>query len=383
MTGGSPFGDPPQPALPPSGPLVLGAGWKWPGIVAAIFVFLLYLPIHGPSAGGVEQLAAAAAALYVLALSVASIRVARALVLRLGGSRTPVALWGHGADALTSPAMGGRWRVAAVIAGMFTALVSAVAADLVSRSVDPAGYPHAVASLALAVNVGLAAASVTPVPGVAGWALLLAVVDSLGTAPERRVRLAAGLARRIGVPILLAVAAAGAAGGDAIVAFGGASLSGMAWLEAGFAVERDLAARFLRGHRAADLARPLTSHARPDELVDDLRARLARQSDVTAVEAGGWIVGAIGPLQVASRRAGAREINCGEVMVPLASLNVVAGGSSALELLPSLARFGFALVADPDGLGYVEALDMERQIRVWGTLRDRPHCRTRGRRSTS
>jgi hypothetical protein len=63
------------------------------------------------------------------------------------------------------------------------------------------------------------------------------------------------------------------------------------------------------------------------------------------------------------------------VMVPLAALRPIAGSSPATDLLPRLGACGFALVTDPDGLGFVDVSDLAGQVRVWVMLRERGEAR--------
>ncbi|MBI3747307.1 MAG: hypothetical protein HY262_00435 [Chloroflexi bacterium] len=121
------------------------------------------------------------------------------------------------------------------------------------------------------------------------------------------------------------------------------------------------------------------TYAAPDELIGDLMARLRTDTAVVAVEAGGGVVGAIGPRQLTTRGALTRDERGTEAMVQLGSLRLLGPALPAVELIPEIARHGFALVTGPDGLGYVEASDLGRQIRIWIALGDRGAGRRSGR----
>jgi hypothetical protein len=100
-------------------------------------------------------------------------------------------------------------------------------------------------------------------------------------------------------------------------------------------------------------------------------ARLRTDNVIVVVEADGGILGALGPGQLGARSVVKRDERCAEVMVPLGSLRLLGPMSPAVELLPEIARHGFALVTNPDGLGYIEASDLRRQITIWIALGDR------------
>ena len=171
----------------PGGWVTLGSGWQWPAALVVAFVGLFYLPAHHPSSDVAGGLVATVAALYLILLSVVGPRLVGGLILRAGGSRDPIALVGAAQDALTSDVVRSRWRLTAVAAGTIVPLAVAVLAARLTVGADPASYAHALANLALGVNVALAAGVLVPAPGFAGWALLLGLVDAIGVRPVRRI----------------------------------------------------------------------------------------------------------------------------------------------------------------------------------------------------
>ncbi len=360
----------------PMGWATLGSGWLWPAAFVAMFAALFYVPGHNPTSSGLDDLAATVAVLYVVGLVVVGVRLVRGFILRAGGSREPIVLLGSGPDPLVSGAIGPRWRLAAVAAGVVAPVVAAVAAGRLATITDPTTSAHLIASLALGVSAVVAAGVLIPAPGFPGWALLLGIVDAVGARPDQRVRRAARIARAVGVPILFAAGLAAALLGDPMLMFLGFALGFLAWTGSQAAAAQDATARFLAAHAAGEVARPLADHAGGDEPIADLLARLRTDFAVVAVEAGGGVLGAIGPRQLAARDASARDQRCGDTMVPLTSLRLLGPTSPAVDLLPEIARHGFALVRDPDGLGYVEASDLGRQIRIWVALGDRLAARS-------
>lgn len=362
---------PPSHGEQPAGPVTVGSGWLWPATFVAMFVALFYVPGHNPSSAGGDNLVATIAGLYVVGLSVVGVRLIRGIILRAGGSNQPIVLLGKGPDPLTSEAGRPRWRLAAVAAGAIAPLAVALAAWQLAATADPSTYAHAIASLALSVNAVIAAGALIPAPGFAGWALVLGIVDSTGAPPDQRVRRAARIARVVGAPILLAAGSAAALLGDPMLMVLGFVLGFLTWSGSQAAAAQDTTARFLAAHTAGEVARPIVNDTAPDEQIGDLMARLRTDNAVVTVEAGGGVVGAIGPRQLAARGKLKRDERGTEAMVPLGSLRLLGPASPAVELLPEIARHGFALVTGPDGLGYVEASDLGRQIRIWIALGDR------------
>lgn len=363
----------------PAGPVTLGYGWLWPAVFVAAFVALIYVPGHSPEARGIDDLVATVGALYVVGLSVVGVRLLRGIVLRAGGGHEPIVLLGSGPDPLGSVSIRPRWRLAAATAGAMASFAAALAAAQLAAVSDPSTYAHAIASLALSVNAVIALGAVIPAPGFPGWGLLLGIVDSTGASPGQRVRRAAGIARAVGAPILFAAGMAAAVLGDPMLMILGFVLGFVTWSGSQAAASQDATVRFLAAHTAGQVARPMVVDAPPDEPIGELMARLRTDSAVVTVEAGGGVLGAIGPRQLAIRGAQTRDQRCSEAMVPLGSMRLLGPASTAVELLPEISRHGFALVTGADGLGYVEASDLGRQIRIWVALGDRGAGRRSGR----
>lgn len=361
----------PQQGDPASGPVTLGSGWLWPAAFVAAFVAFLYLPGHNPSSTGSDDLVPTIAALYVVGLSVVGVRVVRGIILRAGGSHEPIALLGRGPDPLISTAIRPRVRLVAVAAGAIAPVLAAVITARFAGLADPTTNAHAIAGLALSANAVIAAGVLIPAPGFMGWALLLGIVDAAGARSDQRVRQAARVVQSVGVPVLLAAGVAAAVLGGPMLMPLGFVLAIVTWSGSQAAVGQDAAARFLAAHTAGEVARPVTNDASPDEPIGDLVARLRTDHDVVTVASGGGVLGALGPGQLGARGVVKREVRCADVMVPLVSLRLLSLVSPSVELLPELARHGFALVNSPDGLGYVEVSDLRRQIRIWIALGDR------------
>lgn len=93
---------------------------------------------------------------------------------------------------------------------------------------------------------------------------------------------------------------------------------------------------------------------------------------VSLVESEGQIIGAIGPRQRAARSALRSDRPSDAIMVPIASLAVLEPRSPAVELLPELARHGFALVSGPTGLAYVIPATLGRQVGSWVGRQEAP-----------
>lgn len=347
--------------------VTLGSGWQVPAAIVTVIVVLLYLPAHGGSTGSLDGLMAAIAGLYVVGLSVAGTRLVRGLILRAGGAREPIALLGRGPDVLASAAIRPAWRLAGLGAGIVAPLAAVVLAMASAGAAAPDSYPHAVASLALAVNAVIAAGAVIPAPGYSGWALLLALVDAAGATADTRVARAARLARLAGSPILVAGGILAALLGDPMLSVLGLFLGFTAWRHTRLAVEQDAIMRFLASHTAGDVARPITHRVSADEPAERLVGRPGAQAAVWAVEAGRAVLGAIGPRQLADLR-GRPGRRCGEAMVPLGSLGLIAQSAPATAILPDLVRHGVVLVAGPDGLGSMDPDSLREQVRIWEAL---------------
>ena len=349
---------------PTSSLFTIGPGWVWPAVLVGLAVALIYVPGHHASAGALDGLIASVGGLYVIGISVVLVRVARGAILRLAGSSAPIVILGSGPETATDVRIRARWRLAAVLGGTLVAAGGILASGWLSSQAGPSTYAHALATLGLGTNLALAAAILVPAPGFAGWGLVVALVDAAATPVDRRIRRAAALARIIGVPIAGALVVAALALGDPMLVLLGVMLTMFISMQSGLAVGHDVIARFLLGRVAGDLARPLDSHADADEPVEGLVARLPAMTVVTAVEASGALVGAIGPLQLGARdrmRGGQRAA---DVMVGLAQLPLLPASTAGADVLAAIARYGFALVRAEHGLAYVEANDLLAQIQA-------------------
>lgn len=361
----------------PDGSITIGRGWQWPAVFVGLFVAIFYVPSHSQSGSGIDAVIAAAAALYAVGLSVVVPRLLRGLILRAGGSKDPIVVLGRGPDLTIAESIRPRRRLAAIAVGTVVSAGAALAAARLVLAADPATYAHATASLAVGVNAAIAAAVLVPVPGLAGWAVLLGLVDAGGTPPDRRVPRAAWLARAMGIPFLILGGIVASLLGDPMLTTVAFVLAYFTWTGTALAVGRDATTRFLSSHRAGEVGRPVISRAAPDDPLDDLLARRPTQSTVTVVENGpSGVLGAIGPRQIAAHRSSIRDLRCRDVMAPLADLRPVAASVPAAELLPRIVASGFALVWGPDGPGYVEASDLAAQVRVWAALRERGRARS-------
>lgn len=344
--------------------VTLGAGWMWPAVLVAFFVSFLYLPAHAADTGAVDGLIATIAALYVVAVSVGLVRLVRGGVLRVAGSGDPIVLFGRGPEPMLDVSIRARWRLAAIGAGGLVAAAGVVGAGLLTGTTGPGTYPHALASLDLGVNLALVGGVLVPAPGFTGWALILAVVDAGGAGLDQRVRRAARLAQLTGVPIFLSLGLAAAALGDPMVMLVGFLVAMFIGTQTSMAVGHDAIARFLRGRVLGDLARPVAGHADADEPVEALMTRLPGSTAVTAVEAGGALIGALGPRQLAARdrdRAGQRV---SEIMVALGDVALLPAATPAIDVIAAIGRHGFALVRGAAGLAYIEANDLLGQIQA-------------------
>lgn len=346
--------------------LALGAGWLWPATFLAMFIGLIFLPTHHPDVQSGEGLVAFVGSLYIVGLSFVLPRLVRGGILRAVGNRDPIVLLGTGIDPLVTATIRPRWRVAAIAAGVLVSIVAVLGTAVLAGVADETTYAHALVSLALGANLAIAAGAAVPIPGFTGWALLLATVDAAGSGSDQRVRRAARIAQVVGFPAFLALGIGAAMLSDPMIAVLGFLLAMFVWTRSDVAVGHDAIARFLASHVVGDVARPVTSHADADELVDDLASRLTDAGSVTLVETRGALAGAIGPRQFAERdriRAGQR---CSEVMVPLSRLPMLPATTPAAGLLSHVGRHGFALVRTRDALAYIEASDLLERILTSG-----------------
>lgn len=345
-----------------AGLVAVGPGWVGPAVFVALMLSLVYLPSHHASPRAVDGLVAAVAALYVVGLSVALVRLARGALMRVAGSPRPIVVLGQGPDTIADPRIPAGWRLAAVLAGTLVAAVGAGVSGWLGMQADDATYAHALANLGLAANLALAGAILVPAPGFAGWALLVAIVDMAGTPIDARIPRTARLARAMGIPVVLLVGLTAFVLRDPMLVLLAVMLTMLIANRTGLAVGQDAISRFLAGRVAGDLARPIIGYADAAEAVDTVLMRLPAGAVVTAVDVSGALVGAVGPAQLAGRGREHRGQRVSEVMVGLAQLPLLAASTAAGDLWPMLARHGFVLVRADDGLAYIEANDLLAQI---------------------
>jgi len=363
MIGGPPAG---RPAL--ARPLAGGAGPIAAALLAFLFVALIYIPTHGPllDPGG---LIAATATMFLLVLSVAVPRVIRGSLLGTD-PRHPVLALVRGSAAPTDPSVSPRRRAAAIVAGAASSAAIAGFALAVSRGEPAVGYPHAIAVFIFAANAALAARALVPIPGLGGWALLLAVIDWRRPGDRRRIVHASRAAKVASLPVIFIVSALGLAIGVPILALTAVPLGLIIWVQADQAAGRDIVDRFLARHTAADVARPLTSFLRAD---DPVRPPAAARTVVSMVLGpDGELLGFIGPRQLVRALAAIEQpVCCRAAMVPVESTPVLPADTPTTALRAPMADTGFALVRIARGLGFVEAGDLARQADVWSSLGDR------------
>lgn len=341
----------------------LGRGWAWPAVMTFVALASIYLPDHTGRATGVGVIAAFGG-LYAVAMSLAARRLVTAWALRRGGWTGRVNLLGRpgGVPLGREPHAG--WRLAAIAGSGVASLAIAVAAALTAQLAAPASYGHAISTFVAAANLALAMSALVPLPGLAGWALLLALADLRGARESTRVGTAAAMARGLVVAIALGGTAVALAGDRLLAIPLLLSLVAIAWVATGATHAMDVQSRFLARYSAAEL-----THARPevcqrDDLLSDLPER-ARREAALVVDPRGNVLGVIGPRQ---HRAGVRRgaaTRCFEAMVGIDHLEVVSGSVPATALVPHLARLGFAVVHVGGHVGIVDAHDLGRQIRVW------------------
>lgn len=355
----------------------LGTDRTWPTAWTAGLVAVAYLALHGPPAPGAHAIAAGLAALYLGVLSVMAPAIVRRITLRLGGASGRVVPVARGLDDLASDVLPSRWRISAIIAGAAVSLAGTVAGAGLSDSLDPGTHVHAVAAVVLAVNAALLAIALVPTPGFTGWEFLLGLVDAACARPEQRVQRAARVARWVGTPVLGAGGAMAVLAGHPVLAIACISLAVMTWRRGGWAADQDASVRrqlaagrdalveFLCVHTAGEVARPAIHHVRSDEAVGAAPAGVRGTDMVSLVEADCEVIGVIGPRQRSERGATGPRGPYEAIMVPIASLEILEPGSPAVDILPEMARHGFALVSGAPGLAYVDPATLGRQVGSW------------------
>jgi hypothetical protein len=363
MIAGPPAGRPAiaQPLAGRAGPIVAA-------LLAFLFVTLVYIPTHGPLLDP-DGLIAAVAMMFLLVLSIAVPRVIRGSLLG-ADPRHPIVALALGSAVPTDPTVSPRRRVAAIAAGAASAAVIAGIAITVSRGEPVVGYPHAIAVFIFAANAALAARTLVPIPGLGGWALLLALIDWRRPGDRRRIVRASRAAKLLSLPVILIVSAIGLAIGLPILALAAVPLGLVIWVQADQAASRDIVDRFLARHTASDVARPLTSFLRAD---DPVRPPASARPVVSMVLGpDGELLGFIGPHQLVRALAKVEQpVACRAAMVPFESTPVAPADAPTSALRTPMTGSGFALVRMARGLGYVEAGDLARQAHLWSTLGDR------------
>lgn len=341
--------------------LMLGVGWFGPAILFAALLSLIYLPTHHGDASGADRLIATIAGLYVLAFSVALVRITRGAVLRLAGSTEPIVLLGSGASAILDARIAARWRLFAVAAGATVAAAAAMAAAILGEAVAPTTYAHALADLALIANLALVGSVLVPAPGFTGWALVLAVADWRGSGPDSRIRRASRLAQALGIPMFVGFALLAGLLGDAALMVASILAALLIRMRSRWAEGHDAIARFLADRVVGDLARPIVNRAEGNEPLVSV-ARRAGDGGVTAIVAEGVIVGAIGPRQLVRQGRDRGVEPVAERMVALGDIPQLSASNPAAGVIPAMALHGFAFVRSPAGLGWVETSDVLAQI---------------------
>ncbi len=361
----SPSGD--RPAVAPR--LAIGAGWTAPALLALAFVALIDVPAHGARLDW-DGLIAVVAMMYVLALSVAIPRTIRGSLLRAGGSLGPIVLLGRGSDASTSTWVAPRSRGAAIVASDAVSGAIAALALALSSGEQAIGYPHAIATLAFGVNAALAARALVPIPGLDGWALLLALIDDRRPGDRRRILRAARAAKRLSTPATLLVWAIGLVLGQPVFAVLGILLGVLVWTQADLSESRDIVDAFLEQHTADDIARPMTAFVRAGDPIQPLLASLPVVWMV--VGAPGELLGFIGPRQLVRALAMIEQpVAYRDAMTPIETTPVLPPDAPGTALLAPIVRNGFAVVRMAEGLGYVEAGELARQANLTVPLGNR------------
>jgi hypothetical protein len=169
--------------------------WSSVGLATAGLITVGYLTAHGVR-GLIDLIAAAIAGLGLLAISVATPRIARDYVRRRMRSAPEASL---GLPLAESPI---RWLVPQ-IAGVFATSTMLIGSLSLANLVDGDRAAHAVALVVVAGNAVTLLGHLVPLPGFPGWSLLLVCLQLLGTRASRRTSLAATVGR-IGVSLIAA-----------------------------------------------------------------------------------------------------------------------------------------------------------------------------------
>lgn len=350
----------------PAGSVTLGRGWLWPAAVATALLTLVYLPAHGLR-DGLDLLASTASALGLLGLSVAVPRAARRLILRDGG---PLVLFGTARASLDRADVAPARRLLAIAASAGISALAVWAAASLAASLPVERGAHAVSLVVLGVNAWLAVSNLVTVPPLAGWSLLLALLDAVGTPAHRRLARARRVARIGTVTVALLLAALALALGHITLLLVATLLAWYGWIATAVAEADEVLTGFLDRRRAGDLLRPVSSQLETDESVRELIA-VRRPTEVALVFSPAGLVGAIGPRQLGTLSGEAAELPAERVMVPLRELPIVPATAPATELLPLLGRHGFVLGWTAGTLGYVEEHDLLDRVLLAADVRRR------------
>lgn len=339
-----------------------------PGVIAFVLIATLYLPTHASEPLG-QALLAALAGVYVVAMSVVLPRATRVVIL--GGRRTlgdapflRPGLLARGA----SPAR----RLLAVGAGAVVSGALAAVALAATAGEPNLGYAHAIGSLAVLANLGLLLATVVPMPGLAGWEAVEATVDLRCPNRDHRAAHAARTAKAAAAILAGILSALAVASGDMMLLVLGILTTAMVWVQAEALRRLDVVERFLSGHTALQLARPISAVCRVDDRIADL-SPVARACPCLVLDGAGLFVGALGPrqMQASLARPAAR---CGDAMVPARTLRIVQADTPAAEISAALQTAGIVLVRGDRQYGAVDADDVVAQLRSW-TQRDAAEIR--------
>lgn len=322
--------------------------WSSTGLATAALITVGYLAAHGVR-GLMDLIAAAIAGLGLVAISVAMPRISRDFVRRRMRSAPEASI---GLPLAESPI---RWLIPQVV-GVLATSTMLIGALSVADLVDGDRAAHAVALVVVAGNGVTLLGHLVPLPGFPGWSLLLVCLQLLGTRASRRTSLAATVAR-MGLGLIAAfIVVVGLVARQPLLLPGSVLLLWYGWSATTVAVASDAVSRVLAGVHAGDLARPIVDQYGEDEMVSagDDREGCERPSLVVG-RAG--VLGMIGPRQF-RRLARQRWARAADVMVPLTALNVSPATLPADQLMPQIARFGFALVWARGGLACVDEADV-------------------------
>lgn len=305
--------------------------WSW-AVLAAASLTVGYLALHGVR-GVVDLMAASIAGLGLLAASVAAPRAAGDYLRRRMGGRRGTSI---GLQLGEAPIR----RLAPQLLGVLATSSLLIGSAALARIVPAEAAGHAVAVMAVAVNGVALIANLVPLPGLAGWTLLLVALQMSGVRPSRRVPLAATVGRVAAGMLGVSLIGIAFVEQQPLLLIASATIGWYGWTATAAMVLDDAAAWLLAGLRAGDLARPIVDHHREEELVDS-----APEADnrLALVMGRSGVVGVLGPRQM--RRAAARPATrAADLMVPLHAVDVVSATTAAEQLLAQIARFGFVLV---------------------------------------